>query len=172
MTEEEKQGWHVHADHHHPRLRGLRIAGAVLAGVVFAAVFALIFGWLVMILWNWIMPPIFHLSQIGYWQGFGILLLAKIIFGAMGNRGPGGRGPWRGNPWSGNPWHGNPFRKESWHRGDWPGDREWWRYAHDFWKEEGREAFQRFVDRKKAESGTGSSGSSAPGGAPPETEKA
>jgi hypothetical protein len=168
MTEEEKHGWHMHADGHRPRLRGLRIAGAVVAGVAFAAVFALIFGWLVMILWNWIMPPIFHLSQIGYWQGFGILLLAKIIFGAMGNRGPGGRGPWHGNPW-----RGNPFRKEAWHRGDWPGDREWWHYAHDFWKEEGKEAFARFVDRKKAESGAGAPGgaSEAPGAAPPETEK-
>ncbi|HTP57626.1 MAG TPA: hypothetical protein VMM82_01845 [Spirochaetia bacterium] len=152
MMEEQKQGWHMEGDHRHRGPRGLRIVAAVLAGVVFAAIFALVFGWLVMILWNWIMPPIFHLGQIGYWQGFGILLLAKIIFGAMGSRGPGGRGPWRSNPW-----HGNPFRKESWHRGDWPGDREWWRYAHDFWQEEGKEAFARFVDRKKTESGAGAS---------------
>ncbi len=149
MMEEEKQGWYGEGGRRHPP-RGLRIVGAVLAGVFFAAVFALVFGWLVMILWNWIMPPIFHLGQIDYWQGFGILLLAKIIFGAMGSRGPG-RAPWRGNPW-----HGNPFRKESWHRGDWPGDREWWRYAHDFWQAEGKDAFARFVDRKKAESAAGS----------------
>jgi hypothetical protein len=131
----------------------------VLAGVVFAAVFALIFGWLVMILWNWIIPPIFHLGEINYWQGFGILLLAKIIFGAMGNRGPGGRNHWRGNPWG-----GNPFRKESWHRGDWHEDKEWWRYAHDFWNEEGKEAFERFVDRKKATSGSSAPGSTSGGG--------
>lgn len=155
MTEEQKHdGWYPHR--HRPGLRGLRIAGMVLAGVVFAAIFALIFGWLVMVLWNWIMPPIFHLGEIGYWQGFGILLLAKIIFGAMGSRGPG-RGPWRGNPWG-----GSPFRKESWHRGDWPGDREWWRYAHDFWNEEGKEAFRRFVDRKKAGSAAGGQGGESP----------
>ncbi len=161
MTEEQKHdGWHQHE--HRPGLRGLRIVGMVLAGVVFAAIFALVFGWLVMVLWNWVMPPIFHLGEIGYWQGFGILLLAKIIFGAMGNRGPG-RGPFgRG----GNPWGGNPFRKESWHKGDWHGDREWWHYAHDFWKEEGQEAFQRFVDRKKAGSASGTPGGESSGESP------
>ncbi len=153
MTEEAKQGWHMSPHSHRPGLRGLRIAGMVLAGVIFAAVFALVFGWLVMILWNWIMPPIFHLGEIGYWQGFGILLLAKIIFGALGSRGPG-HGPSRG-------WGGNPFRKESWHRGDWREDREWWRYAHDFWKEEGKEAFERFMDRKKAASSDAQAGGAA-----------
>jgi len=161
MTEEMRQDRGLHPYHHGHGPRGLRIVGMVLAGVVFAAVFALVFGWLVMILWNWIMPPIFHLGEIGYWQGFGILLLAKIIFGAMGSGGPG-RNRWRGNPWG-----GNPFRKESWHRGDWPEDREWWRYAHDFWKEEGKEAFERFVDRKRSDTGSG-----PPGSTPPEPDKA
>ena len=137
MTEEQKHEMgHAHIGHR-PGFRGLRIAGMVLAGVIFAAVFALLFGWLVMILWNWIMPPIFHLAEIGYWQGFGILLLGKIIFGAFGSRGP--RGGWRGPPWG----------RGSWHRGGWQGDRDWWRYAHDFWKEEGKEAFERFMERKK-----------------------
>jgi hypothetical protein len=112
-----------------------------------------------MVLWNWVIPQIFHLGEIGYWQGFGILLLAKIIFGAFGGRGPG-RNLWRGNPWGG----GNPFRKESWHKGDWHGDKEWWRYAHDFWNEEGKEAFGRFVDRKKAESAASTHGATRPEG--------
>jgi hypothetical protein len=139
MTEEQKgEIRHMHS-HHGLGFRGLRIVGLVIAGVIFAGAFALIFGWLVMILWNWIMPPIFHLGEIGYWQGFGILLLAKIIFGAVGGRTPGvrhGRPPWRGAPWA----------RDHWHE-----DNEWWRYAHDFWKEEGKEAFYRFVDRKKAQ---------------------
>jgi hypothetical protein len=151
MTDEEKrEGWRPHS--HRPGLRGLRIAGMVLAGVAFAAIFALLFGWLVMILWNWIMPPIFHLAEIGYWQGFGILLLAKIIFGAFGSRGP--RGGWRGPPWKRGPWH-----REDWHE-----DREWWRYAHDFWKEEGREAFGRFVERKKGAEAAGAPGGTATSG--------
>ena len=144
MTEETtREDWRMHRLHRAPR--ALRILGMVVAGVVFAAAFALIFGWLVMILWNWIMPPIFHLGEIGYWQGFGILLLAKIVFGAFGSRGPGhGRG-------HGGPWGDIPFGRHFGRRGDWHDDREWWRYAHDFWKEEGRDAFEKFVDRKRSE---------------------
>ena len=37
-----------------PAVRGLRIAGMVVLGVIGAAIFALVFGWLVMILWNWL----------------------------------------------------------------------------------------------------------------------
>jgi hypothetical protein len=124
----------------HGAFRVLRIVGMVVAGVMFAAAFALLFGWLVMLLWNWIMPAIFHLGVITYWQGFGILLLAKIIFGALGNRGPGK-----------NPWGGNPFWKGPWHRGGWHEDGEWWRQYHDFWKDEGREAFERYREKRKTE---------------------
>ena len=82
----------------HPAVRGLRIAGLVVLGVIGAALFALVFGWLVMILWNWLMPAIFHLGEIGYWQAFGIVILAKLIFGGIGGARYGGRGH---NPWKG-----------------------------------------------------------------------
>jgi len=45
-------------------LHGMRIAGFVILGVVGAAVFALAFGYFVMLLWNWLMPSIFGLGQI------------------------------------------------------------------------------------------------------------
>ncbi|WP_258104918.1 hypothetical protein [Marinoscillum sp. MHG1-6] len=35
----------------------------------------------VMYLWNWLMPEIFGLTTITFWQAFGLLLLSKIIFG-------------------------------------------------------------------------------------------
>jgi hypothetical protein len=49
----------------------------------------------VMSVWNWLVPALFGLHQIGFWQALGLLLLGKILFG--GFRGP--RGPhmhWRG----------------------------------------------------------------------------
>jgi len=46
--------------------------------------FALAFGWFVMLLWNWLMPAIFGLGAITYWQAFGLVVLAKLIFGAVG----------------------------------------------------------------------------------------
>ena len=33
-----------------------------------------------MILWNWLMPTIFGLPEIGFWQACGLQLLATILF--------------------------------------------------------------------------------------------
>ena len=63
-------------------LRGIRFA---LFAVVFAAVFSLI----VMSLWNWLMPALFGLHAISYWQALGLLILSKILFGGFrGRSGP------------------------------------------------------------------------------------
>ena len=64
--------------------RVLRIIGMTFVGVVFAVAFALVFGLLVKWLWNWIMPAVFGLGQITYWQAFGIVVLAKLLFGGFG----------------------------------------------------------------------------------------
>jgi hypothetical protein len=124
----------------HPAVRGLRIAGMVVLGVVGAALFALVFGWLVMILWNWLMPSLFHLGEVGYWQAFGIVILAKLLFGSIGGRGPGGgrhRVPWKGN------------HREGRH------NRDNWRWYREYWEQEGRQAFERFAERRAAETGDG-----------------
>jgi hypothetical protein len=56
--------------------------------MVIAGVF--LFGSIVMLLWNNLMPVIFHLSPISFWQALGLLLLSKIFFGGFrGGRGPG-----------------------------------------------------------------------------------
>ena len=53
-----------------------------------------IFGFVVMSLWNWLVPSLFGGQTIGYWQAWGILILSKILFGGFhGRSGPGGR--WR-----------------------------------------------------------------------------
>ena len=122
-----------------PAVKGLRIAGLVVLGVIGAALFALVFGWLVMILWNWLMPAIFHLGLVTYWQAFGIVVLGKLIFGGIGAGRHGGRGrPGRGGPWE--KAHG-------------PGERDEWRWYREFWDEEGREAFDRFVQKKSTAPG-------------------
>ena len=40
-------------------------------------------GWVVMLLWNWLMPDIFSLKQINYWQAWGLLILCTILFKGM-----------------------------------------------------------------------------------------
>ena len=42
-----------------------------------------LFGLIVMSLWNWLMPAVFSLHTITYWQALGLLILAKIFFGGF-----------------------------------------------------------------------------------------
>ena len=51
------------------------------------------FGEIVMRLWNWLMPSLFHLPAITFVQALGLLVLSKLLFGGF-HRHSGGRG-WR-----------------------------------------------------------------------------
>ena len=62
----------------------LKVVGMVIGGILLAGLLAFLFGWIIMLLWNWLMPSIFGLGTITYWQGFGIFFLAKILFGFGG----------------------------------------------------------------------------------------
>ena len=53
--------------------------------------FALVGGWLVMWLWNWLTPSLFGWSQITFWQAFAMLALTRILFGGLGTHYAGGR---------------------------------------------------------------------------------
>ncbi len=68
-----------------------------LKGVMFAlcvtAAF-LLFGFVTMSLWNWLMPLLFGLRLINFWQAIGLLFLSKILFGGFRGR-PRGRSYWK-----------------------------------------------------------------------------
>jgi len=59
----------------------------ILLGILFAiggiGLLAL-FGLGVMLLWNWLMPDIFGLKQLNYWQAWGLLVLCWILFKGFG----------------------------------------------------------------------------------------
>ena len=59
--------------------------GAVIGGLVLAVVLAFLFGVFVMWLWNWLMPAIFGLGTISYWQAWGLVLLAHLLFKVGGH---------------------------------------------------------------------------------------
>jgi hypothetical protein len=60
--------------------------------IVFAVVAAVALSWVVMSLWNWVMPATFTLHRITWLQAFGLLLLSKILFGGFrGFHGPRAR---------------------------------------------------------------------------------
>jgi hypothetical protein len=56
--------------------RAIFIPIAIAAGVT-------LFGFVVMHLWNWLMPMIFGLGIITFWQALGLLILSKILFGGF-----------------------------------------------------------------------------------------
>ncbi|WP_010256102.1 hypothetical protein [Treponema primitia] len=47
-------------------------------------VIIVLFGGVVLFLWNWLFPAIFGLPEINYLQAVGLLALARILFGGMG----------------------------------------------------------------------------------------
>jgi hypothetical protein len=61
---------------------------------LFIMVAGAVLGFIVMNLWNWLMPAISGWHVINFWQALGLLLLSKILFG--GFRGGWGHGKrWR-----------------------------------------------------------------------------
>jgi hypothetical protein len=68
-------------------LKGLKIA-------LFAIVAVAVLGFVVMRLWNWLMPTLLGLQLISFWQAVGLLLLSKILFGGF-RGGPGRHMYWR-----------------------------------------------------------------------------
>ena len=51
--------------------------------VLFAILFLAVFTFVVMSLWNWLMPALFGWHLITYWQAIGLLILSKILFGGF-----------------------------------------------------------------------------------------
>jgi len=70
-------------------VRLVKFAPLALVGV---AVFGFLFGFVVMNLWNWLMPLLFSLRPITFWQAIGLLFLSRILLGSF--RG-GSRSYWR-----------------------------------------------------------------------------
>src|SRR5215471_9251260 len=70
-----------------------------VARVVKFAVFVIVgigvAGLVVMLLWNSLMPALFALPMIGFWQAVGLLLLSRILFGGLRGHGRARHWGWR-----------------------------------------------------------------------------
>lgn len=65
--------------------------------VFVAALFMTVAVFATMSLWNWLMPLIFHLPALTFWQTLGLVVLSRVLTGGFGR---GGRGGWaRGRAW-------------------------------------------------------------------------
>jgi hypothetical protein len=122
----------------HPFLRFLKYLGFGILGIIGIAALGFLFGFFVMHLWNWLMPAIFSLGTITFWQAVGLVVLAHLIFG--GCRFPA---------------H-HPKEPRSHYRRSRCGDKhhDWnkWKYYGQYWKEKGEQEFSEYV-KKKEESG-------------------
>ena len=61
----------------------------MVGGVV---LFAILGGWIVQQLWNWLLPTLFGFPPVTLWQGLALLALCRILFGGLGHGSHGGRG--------------------------------------------------------------------------------
>jgi len=52
----------------------------IIGGVLLISALSFLFGYFVQILWNWLMPVIFSLPKITFWQAWGLLILCHILF--------------------------------------------------------------------------------------------
>jgi hypothetical protein len=63
----------------------------VIGFVILGIGLMFLFGLVVMALWNWLMPEIFGLKRLTYWQAWGVLALSCILFGKIGGSGSSGK---------------------------------------------------------------------------------
>jgi hypothetical protein len=75
-----------------PRNRARRVAAIAIGVLIVAPLVTAGVGWIVQHLWNWLMPTIFALKAITFWQALGLMFLSWILFG--GRR---GLSAWSGN---------------------------------------------------------------------------
>jgi hypothetical protein len=71
--------------------KAMKVAKVLLIALVAATAL----GFVVKGLWNALMPDLFGWHTITFWQGLGLLLLSKILFGGFHRHAGGGRNHWR-----------------------------------------------------------------------------
>jgi len=116
----------------------MKIIGFVILGITGAIGLALLLGYAVMLLWNWLMPDIFGFVEITFWQAVAIIVLARLIFGGF-------KHPHHTSSDKGfmSKFHNKkcmPIKNHSFDK---------WSHYDEFWKNEGEKAFNDFVEQRK-----------------------
>jgi len=125
-----------------PFLRGLKFVLMALIGVIGVGALAVLFGYFVMLLWNWLMPSIFGLGQITFWQAVGIVILARLIFGGFKHHGHDHHANSNKHP----KFVDRFFNDKITHHKNRGTD---WKLFGKYWKERGEEDFKSYVEEQK-----------------------
>jgi hypothetical protein len=56
---------------------------AFLAALLIIGIYSIVFGFPVMLLWNWVLPAVIGASRITFWQSVGLNLLCGILIRGM-----------------------------------------------------------------------------------------
>jgi len=124
------------------KLRSKSPGEIIGAGIMIAIIIVLLiiaFGYVTMYLWNWLMPAIFGLTTITFWQAIGLGLLSKLLLGGFN----GGKSKKKGR---------HKCESKRSHKSDFSK----WKYYDSFWQEEGEKAYQEYLKKqeKPADSST------------------
>jgi hypothetical protein len=68
-----------------PKMETKRIVTRIVQTLTTSIVFIAVGGGVVLQLWNWLLPPLFGVPQVTFWQALGILALCRILFGGFGD---------------------------------------------------------------------------------------
>ncbi|MFD2727196.1 hypothetical protein [Hyunsoonleella rubra] len=109
------------------------IVGMVIFGIIAITGLAILFGFVLMWLWNWLMPDIFGLPTLTYWKAVGLFILLKILVGGCGSSGKSSSDKDKSCKTKGK----RDFSK--------------WKYYDKFWKEEGNKAYEDYLERLNQE---------------------
>lgn len=132
-------------------MKVLKVIGFVLLGA--AALVA--FGFVIQLLWNWLMTGIFHLRVITYWEGLGILALSSILFGRLGGGSSDGKRKDKKKP---TPIRDEikrefmkEFEKEYGKKAESETNAEFERKYEKWWEAEGKDSFEKYKQNPDAE---------------------
>ncbi|OUS00402.1 hypothetical protein A9Q86_10550 [Flavobacteriales bacterium 33_180_T64] len=109
----------------------LEIFAIIVFGAIAITGLAILFGFVIMWLWNWLMPLIFGLPALSYWQAVGLFILLKLLLGGCS---------------SGSKSSSKKSNKKC--RSDSKTDFSKWKHYDQFWKEEGDKHYKSYIERQ------------------------
>jgi predicted tellurium resistance membrane protein TerC len=117
------------------KLRSKSPAEMIGAGIIIAIIITVLvigFGYVVMYLWNWLMPAVFGLTTITFWQAIGLGLLSKLLFGGFSSN--------KGKEKSRRKCESKRSQKSDFSK---------WKHYDSFWQEEGEKAYQEYIKKQE-----------------------
>ncbi len=110
----------------------LEIFVIIVFGIIFITGLAILLGYVIMSLWNWLMPELFGLPELRYWQAVGLFVLIKLLFGSCGGS----------KKCDSSKCDDTKSKKDS------KTDFSKWKHYEQFWKEEGEQQYKEFVEKQ------------------------